>query len=146
MTFILGAGGTLKCRAGPGPVSGCECGHGDGVATRLHPASPKDRAQGVHCRGNRFVLPDAHHRPARVMEQSGGFDVARPIARQLLGPPSRIVLGRNAVLGATVPEASVHHDRDLLSGEGDVDGASGRSLYLDIEAVAVSGRVQGSAK
>lgn len=45
-----------------------------------------------------------------------------------------------------MPETPVDHDGDFLAREGDVDGAPWCSRHLDVETVAVPGRVEGAAQ
>lgn len=77
------------------------------------------------CVGRRFVFPHHHSHPSEFFETGDRVGVATDIAVQLPTPPVRIVLRFSRMLGAAVPEAAAHVDRNAWSGEGDVDPASG---------------------
>jgi len=75
----------------------------------------------------RYVLPQPDHLPAGQFQGRVGRAVAFYVALQLGVPVALVDRGLGAVLGAGVPEATVHEHRDPAGGEHDVgtDAAAG---------------------
>lgn len=67
-----------------------------------------------------LVLPDSNDGPAQVPESQVGVLTAVYVARDLPRPPIGVLASKSQMLGTTVPEASIHHDSQSLTGEGDV--------------------------
>lgn len=69
-----------------------------------------------------LVLPDAQHEPTLCLEVFGRVGVPRAVGGKLSRPPLGVGHWLSPMLGTPVPEAAVDEDRDLVAGEGDVDG------------------------
>ena len=69
---------------------------------------------------HRFVLPYVDGEPSKDDELIVHAPVPRTVCRQLRCPPLGVVLRRGVVLGAPVPEATIHEDSHLRPRENDI--------------------------
>lgn len=69
------------------------------------------------------MLPDAYDSPALVHKLLVLSSVPRDVRVKLGRPPWPVVLRLGPVLGATMPEAAIHEDRQTNPGEDDVRSA-----------------------
>ena len=66
------------------------------------------------------MFPDSHCGPVGLFEMVKGLVVSFLVALDLLNPECRVPSRQNAVLGASVPETSVHEDCDLRRPKDDI--------------------------
>ena len=59
-----------------------------------------------------LVFPETQHAPAGAAQCARDEPVARAIAKEFASPPGRAVRRPRGVLRATVPETTVHKDRE----------------------------------
>ena len=91
------------------------------------------------------MLPDSYDGPVGCSQMVVGVTVAALVRLDLLPPPDGVLLGPGAVLGAPMPEASVHENSDARTREGDVGlPAKPGERVVDAEAksLAVEERTQ----
>lgn len=88
-------------------------------------------------RGPRIlVLPEPEHSPPLSLQQSRRARVTLSIGLEFRLPPVRVVLRRNGVGGATVPEATIDEDRQLCMRKCDIDGPPRESGNGELDAIA----------
>lgn len=68
----------------------------------------------------RLVLPDSHHRPARLGQATVSISIPSTIGLDLVPPEFGVVLGPGPVQRASMPETAVDEDGKALAGEDDV--------------------------
>ena len=96
---------------------------------------------------DRHVLPQPHHRPARLTQRRVGGAVPLDVPGQLRRPVPLVVLWLRTVLGAGVPEAAVDEHRHLARGERDIRADPfGGQVEAEILPVSVAHRVQRAAQ
>lgn len=93
-----------------------------------------------------LVLPEPEHSPSLCLQQSRRVRIALSVGLELRSPPVCVVLRRNRMGGATVPEATVDEDGHLGAWECDVDGPSGTSGNGELDAIAQSHREEFASK
>lgn len=74
----------------------------------------------ICCLDDVLVLPNPYHGPARISKPSIGVSIALDIGLDFCSPPHGIVLWPRAVLGASMPEASVQEDGNSGDRKGNV--------------------------
>lgn len=80
-------------------------------------ASSNKVAHPAGCLMRVFMLPDANDCPARSVEPQVGVAIALDGPPQLLGPPGGVVLGRDGMDRAPMPEAAIDEHSDSASRE-----------------------------
>lgn len=90
-----------------------------------------------------LVLPRSDHGPSGLVESLIGPSVSGDVGVQLGSPPVSVRLGRDGVLGTTMPEAPVDEDGDPGSGESNVGPAR---KGCEVHAVAETTTVQLAAQ
>lgn len=94
-----------------------------------------------------FVFPYADHDPADLFETSVGVGVSVLVARDLAVPKFGGRAGRwTVVLVASVPEAAVEEDGDLLFCEHEVRCVANGLDWADVDAVAEAEAVDRGSK
>ena len=96
-----------------------------------------------NCLLNRFMFPDPHRRPSFGAQAHVRIGIAFLVGVNLVVPPIGIVLGRNVVLGAAMPETAINEDCHLGGPEGDVSAASRHTGQRAVDPVAKTERKQG---
>ena len=83
-----------------------------------------------------LMLPDPYDTPSELAQSFVRVPIALLVDPYLFAPPFDIALGLGPVDRATVPEATVHEDREVRAGEDDVHRAcrSRNEAPLDPEA------------
>lgn len=91
-----------------------------------------------------LVFPHAHDRPTVPLQSRGLLAVARLVDLDLGGPVLRVGERPGAVLGAPVPEATVHKYSDASAREDDVrpDRTSIGNADREIDAEPTPGSVK----
>lgn len=92
------------------------------------------------------MLPDTNDSPPEGLQVSCGLSVALLIAPELRGPPRLVVAGVCRMVGADVPEATVHEDRDLRAREQQIGPASRHTWEWAVHAEAAAAGVQDLAQ
>lgn len=69
-----------------------------------------------------LVFPEPHHGPACRLPDARRLCVPHNIFLELTAPEIAVCLGPTLVLGTSVPKATVHKNREHISGEEDIGG------------------------
>ena len=85
--------------------------------------------------GDFFVLPHSDNSPPCVRKKSVGGFVAFAIPPYFRTPILRVRLGRDVMVGASVPIATVNHDSDPLSREDNVGPGSLLGDWPEINSI-----------
>lgn len=91
-----------------------------------------------------FVLPYTNHAPPCFRQKPIRFSVTLSVSSDLLGPVLGVGGRLRVVLGAAVPETTVHENRHLGPREDDVGGSTNAGQRADGDAVPEAQRVDGS--
>lgn len=88
------------------------------------------------------MLPDPDYVPPEISKMRVRLPVPFDIARELRRPPRGVAFRDGLVIGAPVPEASVHEHSDLLPGKQDIGAPAREARQNGIDAIAKTARVQ----
>jgi hypothetical protein len=88
------------------------------------------------------MFPNADDCPSDPRKLSFGCPISALICLDLFPPPIGIVFRPSPVLGATVPEAPIHKNRDMCGGEDDVRPCSHSGGHRRINAEAQPSAVE----
>lgn len=70
------------------------------------------------------MFPETQHSPTCLDQLAVGVHVALTVPPHLVGPEACVGLRGCVVVGAAVPEATVHEHRDLRAGEDQVSSTT----------------------
>lgn len=95
---------------------------------------------------NRFMFPDPYRSPSLCAQAHVRIGIALLVGVNLVVPPIGIVLGRNVVLGAAMPETAINENCHLGGPEGDVRAASRHTGQRTVDPIAKTERKQGATQ
>ena len=118
---------------------------------RQHPSwpGPPRSDDGLHAvRGELRVLmfPDPDHIPPEVGKMRVGFAITLHVAGKLRRPPRGVAFRSRLVVGASVPEATIHKHGDPLSGKQEVCAPTWKSWKNGVDSIPETTRVQEPAQ
>ena len=108
----------------------------------LGPLALAERSTTAYCSGDvlggprwRLMLPHAHNFPSRISQAHIGVGISTPVRCQFFRPPLSVGLWHRPVDRARMPEASVHENRHLGSGKGDIYPTTHRANYRPVHSI-----------